>query len=177
MNQSWVESLVTAQAAGTSLSNSASATSILSAAQKIALPAGFLDVPGKAIRITALGRLSNIVTTPGTLTFEIKFGSTVVFSGGAMQLSTTAHTTLPFWFEVVLTCRAIGSSATLMGQGLMTTACFDAPTIVLAPNTTPTVGNTFDSSASQVVDLFATFSVANAGNLIQVEQFVLESLN
>lgn len=184
--QQWVETHSTAQTAGTALSNSVAATTLLPAQAKFTLPANFFSVPGKQIRITAAGRLSNIVTTPGTFTFDLRFGATVVWNGGAAQLSTTAHTNLPWWLDVILTLRAVGSAANLMGQGKVhgqpfsLTAVADSTTTVptlMLPNTAPAVGNNFDAGASQVVDLFGTFSIANAGNGITLEQYSLQSLN
>jgi hypothetical protein len=188
--QTWQETLITAQVDGPSLSNSAAATSILPFGAKITLPNNYFSAIGKALRIKAACRLSNIVTTPGTLTLDVRFGSTVIFNGGAMQLSTTAHTTLPLWVEILLTCRAISTAtqvaANLMGQGIAISQCLSltavadsttTPATLLIPNTAPAVGSSFDSTATQQVDLFATFSIANAGNLIQLHQYTLEALN
>jgi hypothetical protein len=189
-NNTWQETLINSQVDGPTLANSASAASLLQGAQKLVLPSGFFSAPGKALRIKGAGRLSNIVTTPGTLTLDVRLNTTpiVVFNGGAMQLSTTAHTTLPIFFEILLTCRAIGSgtAANLMGQGVATSQCLaltavadsaTTPATLLMPNTTPAVGTGFDSSIANVLDLFGTFSIANAGNGITLHQFTVESLN
>lgn len=181
---SWMELRKSAQGDGPSLSNSIVATSILPAQAKYTIPANELAI-GSVIRIRAVGRLGNIVTTPGTITLDVRFGSIVVFNGAAMQMSITAHTTLPIWIDIELTVRAVGNGTTanLMGQGRATsqglslTAVADStttPATLLMPNTTPAVGSGFDSTASQTVDLFATFSVANAGNLIQIHQYAFE---
>lgn len=183
--QTWVETLITAQVDGNSLSNSLAGTSIIPPAAKFTIPANFFYI-GKVLRIKGVCRLSNIVTTPGTLTLDIRFGGTVVFNGAAMQLSSTAHTTLPLWYEMLLTCRAIGTSANLMGQGVALSQCLSltavadsttTPAHLLMPNTAPAVGTSFDSTVTQVVDHFATFSIANSGNLIQLHQYTLEALN
>ncbi len=184
---SWSEVLTAATGAGTNLTASTTATSILPTSAVYTLPANFFTV-GKVLKISAMGQLGNIVTTPGTLTIDVYLGGSVVaFNGGAMQLSSTAHTTLPFFLEIYLTCRAIGSgtSANLMGQGCMTaqslslTAVADSttsPASLLLPNTTPTVGTGFNSTAAQSVDLRATFSLNNA-NAIQLHQYALVALN
>lgn len=184
--QTWVEAWRVAKTAGVSLSNSTTATSLLATADKITIPNNLLT-PGRMLRATATGRLSNIVTTPGTLTLDLRLGSVVAFNGGAMQLSTTAHTTLPFWADFLLTVRAEGSStsANLIGLARVTSQCLSISTsdstathsTLVAPNSTPTVGTGWDSTASQTLDIFGTFSIANAGNLIQLEQFVVECLN
>lgn len=188
--QTWQETLISAQVDGTALNTSTSATSILPAAARYTLPANSLSI-GKVFRIRFAGRLSNIVTTPGTLTLDVRMGPTsniVVFNGGAMQLSTTAHTNVPIVGEVLLTCRAIGASTTanFMGQGIVTsqalslTAVADSsttPATLLLPNTAPAVGTGCDSTVAMVVDLYATFSISNAGNGITLHQYVLEALN
>jgi len=180
--QTWVETLIVAQVDGSALSNSTTATSILPAAAKYTLPAGFFSAAGKALRVTARGRLSNIVTTPGNLTLDVRFGSTVVFNGGAVAMNTTAKTNVSFEFETILTCRAIGASANLMGIGSLTSesmvgSAANTALTALLPLSAPAVGNNFDSTTAQVVDLFATFSIANSGNSITVHEYLLEALN
>jgi hypothetical protein len=163
----------------------------LAAAIRYTTPSNFWQI-GKCLKITALGDLSNIVTTPGTVTFEFRTGPSsniVAWTSGAIQLSTTAHTSLPFWLEIMLTCQAIGAGAQarLMGQGRITSICTvntnvadsvanTLPTLLL-PNTTPAQGTGFDSSAASVLDLFAGFSISNAGNGIRIRQFALEALD
>jgi hypothetical protein len=176
-------SIITAQGDGTALANSTSATSILPAAAKFTFPANYLDFVGRKLRVTAQGRLSNIVTTPGTLTLDLRLGATVVFNGGAMQMSTTAHTSVPWWWEVEVTVRAIGSSASLMGQGMFFSQAASIsgadPTtghsFLMTPNTAPAVGNTFDSTAALALDLFAKFSVNDAANSITLHQYEVQS--
>lgn len=185
--QSWQEALITAQVDGGALTNtSATPTSLLPPAAKFTLPANYFYI-GKMLRITACFRVSNVVTTPGTLTLDIRFGSTVVFNGGAMQMSTTAHTNLPLWWDVLLTCRAIGNStnSNLMGQSkahsqVLNISGADSTqthSTLLAPNAAPAVGTGFDSTATQAVDLFGTFSVSTATTSITLHQFLLEALN
>lgn len=180
---SFVQSLIAAQVDGSALSNSSSATSILPAQAKLTIPANLLDYVGRRLKISAQGRISNIVTTPGTLTLDLRLGGTVVFNGGAMQLSTTAHTTLPWWWDVELTLRVTGSSAQFMGQGrFMSQAASISgadPTtghsLLLTPNTAPAVGTAFDATAAEVLDLFATFSVGNSGNAITLHQYEVQT--
>ena len=186
--QSWNETLVNSKIAGPNLTASTTATSLLNVQDKLNMYAGFWYV-GRAIRIRATGQLGNIVTTPGTLTIDVRMGPTsniVVFNGAAMQLSSTAHTTLPFFLEILMTCRAVGTgtSSNLMGQGYMIaqslslTAVADStttPATLLLPNTTPAVGTGFDYSVSMIMDLFGTFSLSNA-NAIQVQQFMAEDV-
>lgn len=178
--QTFGQLLISSQVDGPSLSNTTTATSILPSQGKFTMPPNFLANIGQVLRIKGHARVSNIVTTPGTLTLDIRFGSTVVFNGGAMQLNTTANTTLPIWYEILLTLRAVGSSANFMGQGMAWGLPLGSSTTVgtvMMPATTPAVGSNFDSTASQAIDHFATFSIANAGNLILSHQYSVELLN
>jgi hypothetical protein len=185
MIQTWQQTLVASQIAGTQISNTVTATTLLPAAAKITLPNNFFSI-GTTLRIKGVCAVSNVVTTPGTLTIDIRFGGTVVFTSGAMQMSTTAHTTLPLWYEILLTCRAIGTTANLMGQGFATsqvlslTATADStttPATLLMPNTIPTVGSNFDSTTTQQIDNFATFSVNTNPTNIQQFMYTVESMN
>lgn len=189
---SFQEVLITSQVDGTALTNTTTATSIIPASARFTLPSNFFWVPGKAIRVKASGRISTVVTTPGNLTLDVRFGTVaspiVVFNGGASALNVTAQTNATWDFETTLTCRAIGSgtSANMLGVGKwISRASLNGPAVgtttgvgtVLLPDTAPAVGTGFDSTITNVVDLFATFSVANAANSIQVHQYSLESLN
>lgn len=173
------QSLIAAQVDGPALSGTSTATSILPAQAKLTVPANFLDYAGRRLRVTAQGRLSNIVTTPGTLILDLRLGATVVFNGAAMQLSTTAHTNVPWWLEVEMTLRVVGAVASFMGQALFFSqaASISAadPTsghsFLLAPNSAPAVGSTFDSTAALVLDMFAKFSIADAANAITLHQY------
>lgn len=186
--QSWQETLITSKASGTLFNAYTTAKTVIPATSLYTLPAGFWSV-GKAIRITVTGGISNIVTTPGTITLQVMHGSIVVFTTGAIQLNATAHTTLPFWLDVILTCQVIGSSTTakLMGmgrlQGIMPTLTAgqtDAANtggIFSAPATAPAQGTGFDSTIANILDFWAGFSINDSGNGIQVAQYVVESLN
>jgi hypothetical protein len=148
------------------------------------LPANFMAI-GKTLRVKASGRISTVVTSPGTLTLDVRFGSTVVANGGAMNLNTTAQTNATWLLEMLLTCRAIGATANLMWTGewksraIIGSAAVAAGgvTVTPLPDTAPAVGSNFDSTATQAVDLFATWGTANASNSITLHQYTLESLN
>ena len=178
-----VQSLVSAQGDGSALASSTSATSILPGAAKLTLPPNYLDYVGRRLKITAHGRLSNIATTPGTLIMDVRFGGTVVFNGAAMQMSTTAHTNVPWFMEVFLTVRALGTAANLMGQGTFMSQAVSISgadpttghTMLLIPNSAPAVGTNFDSTVAQIVDMFAKFSVSDPANAITLHQYEIQS--
>lgn len=176
-------------AAGPTLSDSISATSVLSAGQKKLLPPKFFTVQ-KMLRVTGIAAVSNVVTIPGTLTLDLRLNSTpiVVCNGGAMQMSTTAHTSLPLWFQFLVTCQVEGSGTTakLIGGGVafsqVLTAGASADSAVTygmrtQPNTAPAQGTGFDSTISNILDVFATFSVNTDPTNFTMSQYVVEELN
>lgn len=147
---------------------------------------------GRALLLRAAGEVSNVVTAQPTFTFEFRLGPTsgiVAWSSGAILTSTTAHTTVPWWLEVLLTCQNLGAAtaANLMGQGRVDSRAFidagataDITTLghpsLLVPETTPAVGTGFDSTIDNVADLFVACSVSNAANAIRLHQYTLEDL-
>src|ERR1041384_1506220 len=106
--QTWAESLIVAQGDGTAKTATAAA-SLLPTTALYTLPPNFF-YPGKAIKVIAMGRISCVVTTPGTFRLDLRLGGTVVFDTGALNLNTVAKTNVPWWFEAYLTCRSTGSS-------------------------------------------------------------------
>lgn len=186
-NQAWVEPFVVTGEDGSALSNTTTATSLLPASRKFTLPSYFFDSVGKTLRIRAAGRISTVVTTPGTLILDVRFGSVVVFNGGAMSLNTTAKTNVSWMYEAYLTCRAIGAStsANVLGTAIWTSEAVVGAAvpgtgtngIFVLPASAPAAGTGFDSTAAQTVDFFGTWSVANASNSITCHQFSMEALN
>lgn len=179
--QTWGETLITAQVDGTALANSTTATSILPPAAKFTLPANFCNI-GKTLRVTAFGRIST-TTGPPTITFDVRFGAVVVFNGAAV--TTVVSLTNKTWLlEAILTCRSIGAStsATMLGTGSFTSSIVVGSTggnanTAMLPDSAPAVGTGFDSTSSQTVDLFATWSAASASNTLQLHNYTLEAMN
>lgn len=176
--------LVNSQVDGTALT-AAAAASAIPAAAKFTLPTNFFDVIGKKLIITASGKVSTVITTPGTFQFDVKFGATVVFTGGAILPDTVAaHTNVGWMLEIDLTCRAIGTSANLIGiakftcedlLGVPATAPKGVLSAILPWNTAPVVGSNFDSTATQQIDFFFT-QVVTSGS-ITVQQYCVNSPN
>jgi len=68
--QGWQETLISALADGPTLTAAAAASCIPTAA-KITLPNNFLQV-GRMLKVTLYGRISCVVTTPGTARFDLR---------------------------------------------------------------------------------------------------------
>lgn len=187
-DQTWHETIASQDAAGTLFNTYTTSKSVINAQALYTTIPNKTFRPGRRFAIDVQGAISNIVTTPGTLTFEVKVGSVIAFTTGAIQLSTTAHTTLPFWLRIKLTCRAVGAgtSANLMGQAVIesrtvkATAVADGTethAVLMAPNTAPAVGTGFDSTIANIWDFWAGFSISDAGNGVQIQQYEVVAEN
>lgn len=190
-NQGWSQLVVSQDAAGALYNTYTTAKTVINQNCLYGFYANFFR-PGTKLRITAHMAVSNIVTTPGTITFQVMLGSVVVWTSGAIQLNATAHTLLPAKLVVDLTCQLEnttvgGAVAKFMGQGVLAGVMFtktagqtdgaNTETIINVPVTAPALGTAFDSTISQNLDFWAGFSISNAGNGIQVAQYDVEILN
>lgn len=179
--------LIAMTADGPALTAAAAAT-CLDASGKIAaggIPAGYWTL-GKSWLIRAMGRISCVVTTPGTARFDLRLGAagtTVAFDTGALNLNVVAKVTVPWWLEILLTCRAVGATANLFGIGTFTSeAVVGAPLpsaggngSLMCPVGTPAVGGNFDNSVANAMDFFFTQTVATGS--MTVHQFHAYEIN
>src|SRR3982750_3866995 len=76
--------LVAQGADGTAITASTTETRLQHSAARCVLPGGYFEAPAKTIEIWLRGRISTVVTTPGTLTLRLKLGSTVTTGTGAV---------------------------------------------------------------------------------------------
>ena len=161
---------------GPALSNTTTATSLLNAARKDTLPSNWADKLGRRMRLRAAGRISTAAAGPGTFTFDVRFGSVIVFNCGASGTLATSASNLTWLLELELAVRALGSgtSSTVLGSGWLKSAALSATTpIQLLPASAPAAGTGFDGTAAQQVDLFGTWSVASASNTITLHDYEL----
>lgn len=164
------KALAEAQDDGAALSNTTVPTSILPAEAKWPMPAGFFTRIGDKLRVRAGGRISTAGSSPGNLTLELRIGSVVIASGGAHALAVSAAN-LTWDLDWLLTLRVVGAAAQFMHHGRLETEALSASSKrALLPASAPALGTAFDALDSQQFDLFATWSVANASNSIQLHQ-------
>lgn len=189
--QGWNQLIVSQRAAGTLFSGYTTAKTVINQQDLYSFYANFWQL-GQKMRVTVHAGLSNIVTTPGTVTFQVMLGTIVVWTSGAIQLNATAHTLLPMKLVVDLTCQLSntgvgGVVAKLMGAGVLTGIMFtltaaqvdavNVPGAFPVPATAPALGTAFDGTIPQTLDFWTGFSISNAGNGIQVAQYDVELLN
>lgn len=189
--QGWNQALVTQRTAGTLFNTYTTAKTVINQQDLYGFYANYFQL-GSKLRVKVNGAISNIVTTPGTITFQVMLGTVVAWSSGAVQLNATAHTTLPFQLDVDLTCQltntAVGGAiAKLMGLGRLTGVMFtktagqtdgaNTETVMMVPVTAPALGTAFDSTISQILDFWVGFSISNAGNGVRIDQYDVEALS
>lgn len=169
MEDRFIRCIVSSQVSGAARTVAAAAT-MLPAAAKRTLAPNYFDAIGQNLEIFASGKITSVITTPGTARYDIRLGGTVIFDGLAVLLDTVAgHTDVGWKLYILLTLQAIGAAATFMGYGEWTcedllgvpaTAPKGVLSAVLPWNTAPVQGGTFDSTASQQLDGFFTQTVA-----------------
>lgn len=143
------------------------------------LPSDFF-IRGGCLDIDAELGLSNIVTTPGTFTLQVMLGVVIAFTTGAIQMTTTANTLASVRVAIRLRCEksGAGTTAQLMGQAALqginvgTGANLVAGTgQIMAPVSAAALGTGFDSTIANTLDFYGAFSISNAGNGMQLNQY------
>lgn len=149
------------------------------------IPGNYWQI-GRTWRITASGRISCAVTTPGTARFDLRMGAVTAWDSLAIPLNIVAKTNVLWRLNVDLVCRSVGpsTSATLFGTGVffseanLNTAVPSTgpgPGGQLVPyNTAPVVGSGFDSTISNAMDFRFTQTVATGS--LTLHQFIIEQL-
>lgn len=149
------------------------------------LPAGYWQI-GRIWRLRMSGRVSCAVTTPGTFRIDLRLGGVVASDTLAVPLNIVAQTTVPWQYDALITCRAVGSgtSANLITQGLLSSTAFlNTAAVATGPwsgnitvpyNTAPAVGTGFNSQSALTLDCFFTQTVATGS--FTCHQFIIEQL-
>lgn len=163
----------------------AAAASCIPTDSLVTLPAGFF-VPGKQLRISMSGKVSTVITTPGTARFDVRIGAVIAWDSLAILLDTVAaHTDKPWQLELLLTCRTAGAGTVskLIGTGMffsesilgVTATQPKATAIAMLPwASAPAVGTGFASTTTNTLDVFFTQTVATGS--LTVEQYLVEDL-
>jgi hypothetical protein len=185
----WQETLLSHRGDGTALTAAAAASLLQGSTATRALytfPANFFEV-NKKIRVQASGRISCVITTPGTARFDLRLGAIVVWDSLAINLNVVAKTNVHWYLDVELYCQAAGNSTTATlfpGRCTWTSEAVIAsplPTVggsgvvTLPYNTAPVVGTGFSSVVSNQMDLFFTQTVATGS--ITLHTLSIDALN
>jgi hypothetical protein len=154
--------------ATTSFSNTVTETTIIpSGTGSLTLPANTFE-DGSILRITGRGAMS---CGAGTLTIIVKLGGSSLASVTIAPPADGASRA--FDFEMLLNCNATGVSGSVLSEG------------EVSHNTSTTAksfvnwtgSSTVNTTTSQVLDVTATFSSANALSQVVIRSFAVEFLN
>lgn len=183
------ETLIFSRLDGPTLTAAARA-SCVPAGAKIQFDPGFF-LYNKAIRVRASGRISCVVTTPGTARLDLQLTSPVptsviVFDSLAMNLNVVAKTNVHWTLDVTLAAGlttlavqqlfpgpATWVSEAVVGSPLPTAGGSGVLTIPVA--TAPALGAAFDATVAQTLDLFFTQTVATGS--FTLHEYGIEALN
>lgn len=198
--QAWSQSLTSQEAASAGFGAFTTAKTVINQSNLLDYPRNYWQI-GKKLRVTVCGAIGTLVTTPGTMAFQIMFGSVIAWTSGNVQLNATAHTAMPFKLVVELTCQlantTVGTAiAKMMGLGVLTGTMFTktiaatdlwgrvsaadaavSDVTMMVPTTSPALGTAFDGTLAITQDFFVTFSVNNAANTVRIDQYDVELPN
>jgi hypothetical protein len=169
---------------------SASVTeTVISSDSLFTLSPNFFAAPGKQVWFRCMGKVSNVVTTPGTITFRLRYGGiagTILANSGAIAFNSVAATDNMWYVETWLEALATGPSATALTL-LTYGECWLANTAGAAAdirNSSMPPGGTalanvasLDGTTGKALSLTAQFSVSTAGTAITTRNGFIVALN
>jgi hypothetical protein len=159
-----------------------------SGAGRFTLPANSLKQLGDQILLKASGIISAVITTPGSVTFDLAMATVAKLSSGVMPLNIVARTNTPWELEMLGTLTTQGTSAVLTWTGkwlsdamintaLQATGPGPGGTMLPYSGTATgasTASGTFDSTISQLLDLYFTSTVGTGScQLLQMNISIL----
>lgn len=163
-------------------------TGVLGTNTVCSIPAGFFiglnpNPVGRALYLKAFGTIAN--TAAATFANAINVNPTAGTSTGNITINTaytpTASVTAGWFLEAWITCTAyLSSTMTLQCNGDVTYMTIASGGLVSTAPSQQVWNGTFtslDPRVQQYVELFGTWSVANAANTTTVQQMMLLGLN
>lgn len=176
------QTLNTLQAPGTAVTAAARTSMTAGSTQaRFTLPANALKNPGDQLLVKASGIISCVVTTPGTARFDLAMATVAKLDTAAMPLNIVARTSVPWALELLATVVIPGIAATwnftgqwlseaMINTALQATGPGPGGTMVPYSGTATgasTAGTTFDSTVSNILDLYFTQTVATGSCTLQ----------
>lgn len=165
----------------------AARASCIPTANRVVLPNSFFYI-GRGIWYRMSGRISCVITTPGTARLDICMGAagtTIVFDTLALNLNIVAKVTVPWYFDCLLVCRAVGSgtATTFFPRAFFASEAIigsPLPTVggngfLNVPVGTPAVGAGMDNTAASALDVFFTQTVATGS--FTVHNYCVDAVN
>lgn len=142
---------------------------------------------GAAFNIRCWFDVSNVVTTPGTLTLRVRWGGvagTVLATTGAISLDTTARSNYTGTLDADLVWRSVGSAGSAYCMGRVTlndvpAGAAGAPqgiyTMTAGGLNVPAVVSSLDTTTAKALSVTAQFSVSTATTQLTNHLRILKS--
>jgi hypothetical protein len=162
--------------------------------ENILFPPNFFR-PGRAISLFIRGRITTIVTNPGTLRLDVGMGDNAAgtaaidffFFSGTIFLNIVAKTTVPWTLELHCVCREAGAigQTRMFGHGFFASeAVVGSPLpavggngfVVLPTGEAPILGRPFDHTSTTIMSVKAN-SHKTVASAFQPHVQILEVLN
>jgi hypothetical protein len=183
--QTWEEMLYVTIADGAQVLNTTTETILV---PDYTIPAGFM-YQGRALKFTLFGNSSTVITTPGTITFRLRWGGvagTQLVTSGAFAPDPTAASTTSSWMVQYYTvCRSIGTAGSMFTMGSINWSDFDDATVTtivgnlnmgMAPVSAPAVVSSLDTTTAKALSPTVAHSVATATTQSICHMAFLEAL-
>lgn len=144
---------------------------------------------GAAFELDNWFDISNVVTTPGTVRFRVRWGGvagTVLLDTGTIAMDTTARANYSGHLRALLVVRSIGSGGSIFGQGYVLLnnvpvgAAADPQGVYFmgsAGENVPAVVGSLDMTTSKDLAITAQFSVSTGGTQLTNHLRVLRAVS
>lgn len=166
--------LFTATADATVGNTTTETTLFGSGSGSLTLSANYLTT-GKTVAVRMWGYITTNVTP--TFRLRLKLGSTVIADSVAVATPNIGATARPFIVDAIITCRTTGATGTVMAQVEYLIGGTASSLTVATEGSETNAAVTIDTTATQAVDLMATWGAANAQNTVTVTNACLLPLN
>ena len=128
---------------------------------------------GKTLRIKLMGVMSTAATAP-TYQLALTLGGVAVCSTAAVS-STLSKTNIGWTAEFLVTCRSVGATGTVFGQGFCAIATTAQATMVMSTNTLTAA--TVDTTGALALDVSLACGTSSASNTWTCTSAVVEILS
>lgn len=150
-------------------------------AGRFTLPGNALKTLGDQLKVYATGIISCVITTPGTARFDLAMATVAKMDTQALPLNIVARTSVPWVLDMTGTLTTVGTAAVLTWSGswlseamintaLQATGPGPGGTMVPYSGTATgasTASVSFDSTVSNLLDLYFTQTVATGSITLQ----------
>jgi hypothetical protein len=158
------------QTANQNFSNSSAENTLFSTGVgTLTLPANKLTV-GKSIRISIAGFI-NTAAAAGTATLRLRLGGVLIAASSAITL-TNSITNRGFEIEGLITCRSVGPTGSVIGQGMFQANMTGINSSIIDILATAAVA--VDTTIPLAVNATWQFGTANIGNTITITNAVVK---